>query len=297
MSSAETESQPKRKSLSDCPPLDRAVRKIDQISTLPHVALRVMEIAGDPESAAVDLKAAMENDASLSARVLRYVNSSAVALRSRIGNLQQAIAYLGAKVIRNLAMTAAVSELFEGQDSIGTYSRSELWRHLVSVGVCARMVAVKANFDNAEDVFLAGLLHDVGIILEDQYQHEKFVKMIATLDDERTLCDVERHLLGFDHAMLGQELGHLWGFPEPVLAAIRYHHMSVNYRGAEINTVRCVEVANLVCTLKGCPSVGRKLVRFSKPAFAALELTPDDMIALNQEFEAELEKNSGLFQI
>ena len=279
------------------PALGRVARQIEEISTLPQVALRVTEVANDPNSEAADLKRVMESDAALSARVLRYVNSSAYALRVKITNLQHAIAYLGTKLIRNLAMTAGVSELFRENGTIGPYCRSELWRHLVSVGVCSRMIAKRLGLADFEDMFLAGLLHDIGIILEDQYLHDGFSQVVHSLQEDRTLADTERSHLGFDHSALGGQVGQLWGFPEAVRAAIRYHHMSVNYRGDHIDTVRCVEVANLICTLKGITSVGLKLVKFSRPAMAGLSLTRDDLASLVEELDQELKSNAALLEM
>ena len=97
-----------------------------------------MEVVNDPDSGAAELKDVIETDAALSARILRCVNSSAYATRTEVTSLQQAIAYLGLNQIRNLAVTASVSELFKRDDKIGPYCRSQLWRHLVSVGnLCA----------------------------------------------------------------------------------------------------------------------------------------------------------------
>ncbi len=279
------------------PSLESVVQRIDDISTLPQVALRVMEVANDPNSGAGDLKEVLEGDAALSARVLRCVNSSAYATRAKITNLQQAIAYLGLKQIRNLAMAASVSDLFKKEEKIGPYRRSHLWRHLVSVGICARLIAMRRKLSNFEDVFLAGLLHDVGIILEDEHVHDRFIRMIESLDGKQTLAAAERSHLGFDHTALGQRVAENWRFPEPVTAAIRFHHTSVNYRGEEIDTVRCVDVANLLCTLKGITSVGLKLVKISRPAMEGLSLSKEDVAVLAEDLDRELDQNASLFQM
>ncbi len=275
--------------------LEQVVRRIDEISTLPQVAFRVMEVANDPESGAADLKDVMEGDAALSARVLRCVNSSAYATRTRITNLQQAIAYLGLKQIRNLAMTASVSELFKKDEAIGPYRRSELWKHLVSVGICARLIALRRKLHDFEDAFLAGLLHDVGIVLEDQHAHQAFCRMIRSLNEQKTLTAVEMRELGFDHTQLGEQVAKAWNFPESIVAAIRYHHASVSYRGDAIDIVRCVEVANLLCTLTGASSVGMKLVRLSQPALTGLSLTREDIAVLAADLKEELTQNASLF--
>lgn len=277
--------------------LEDALRRVDEISTLPHIALRVMEVANNPDSGAADLKEVLETDAALSARLLRCVNSSAYALRGKITNLQQAIAYLGMKQIRNLALTASVSELFKTNGTIATYQRSDLWRHLVSVGICARMIAMRLQFRNFEDMFLAGLLHDLGIILEDQHVHEPFAAAITSLEAGTTLCAMEKKYLGFDHTQLGDRVAELWSFPEAVRATIRYHHASSTYRGEHGNVVRCVELANLLCSLKGTPSVGIQLVKFSRQLLASLKIGKSDVAILAQDLGEELTSNASLFQI
>ena len=279
------------------PDLDSVVRRIDEISTLPAVALRLMEVAGDVGSSAADLKEVLESDTALCARVLQCVNSSVYAVRTRITNLQQAIAYLGLQQIRNLAMTASVSEFFKTDAVIGSYARAGLWKHLVSVGICARLIAKRRRMANFEDTFLAGLLHDIGIVLMDQSVHDEFSKVIVSLKGDKTLVQAERELVGFDHTELGERIAREWGFPDAARAAIRHHHASVLYKGNEIDVVRCVEVANLLCTLKGFSSVGLKLVPLSKPAIAGLRLTKEDIAVLIEDLDAEIESNAGLFHI
>lgn len=281
----------------DRPNLDRVVRRVRDISTLPHAALQLVQVANDPRSGASEMKQAMESDPALTARVLRYVNSSAIGLRQRITNLQYAIAYLGVKQIRNLAMTAAVSDLFQQDQALGAYTRLGLWRHLVAVGICARILALRQSMSDFEDVFLAGLLHDIGIILEDQYAHDPFVEMMADAREDRPLTDLEREHLGFDHSRLGEKVADQWKFPEGVRAAIRHHHGSEHYAGDHLRTVRCVEVANLVCTLKGFSAIGLNCLPFSRSAIEGLSLTRDDIQVLSTRLDEELRTSSELFNI
>lgn len=279
------------------PTLAQVVRRVHDIATLPHVALRVMEIANDPNSGATDLKAAMENDPALSARVLKCVNSSAYGIRGQMTNLQHAIAYLGVRQVRNLAMTAAVAKLFVGEAQIGSYQRTALWRHLVAVGIGARLIALRLSFADFEDIFLAGLLHDLGIIVEDQHVPQGFAQVMQALDDGKTLAEVERTYLGFDHTSLGDALAQNWKFPEPVRAAVRYHHVTANCPEEHLHVVRCVELANLLCTAKGISSVGRKLVTFSRQTLEALSFGSDDLVVLSEGLDQELADNANLFEI
>ena len=196
-----------------------------------------------------------------------------------------------------MAMTAIVSELFRKNEKIGPYQRSGLWRHLVAVGLCTRMIALRLKFVNFEDMFLAGLLHDIGIILEDQYFHEPFCQMMLSLDESKTLTEVEHDYLDFDHTMFGGEVAKLWGFPEGVKAPIRYHHTSQCCQQEHINTVHCVEVANMLCTMVGVPSVGMKLVKFNPTAIASLGLDQVDISVLAEDLHQELTTHTTLLNI
>ena len=279
------------------PPFDQVVRRIHEISSLPQVAMRVMQAANDPKAGASELKQVMEYDPALCARVLRCVNSSAYATRVKITNLQQAIAYLGIRQIRNLALTASISNLFKQQGSIGSYNRTALWRHLVAVGLCSRMIAMRSRLSTFEDMFLAGLLHDVGIILEDQHINEAFSAMVRSLKKDTALCDTERRLFGFDHTTLGDGITKSWGFPETVVAAVRFHHGSANYRGPHVQVVQCVETANFICSVKGIASVGINLVQFPRGAIEGLALSKEDVVVLATDLDREVSANESLFQL
>ena len=279
------------------PALADVCKRIREISTLPQVAMRVMEVAGNPDAGAREMKEVMENDVALSARVLRSVNSSAYAVRTRITNLQQAISYLGFKQIRNLAMTASVSRMFQNRKKIGTYSRENLWRHLVAVGICARLLAMRLRLSDFEDIFLAGLLHDCGIVLMDQHAHPSFVAAINALTEGETFPQTERRVFGFDHAMLGGSVAQAWKLPNSIADSIRHHHDASHYRGNYPQMVQCVEVANFLCSLKELTSVGKQLVEFPQATIAAMGLKKEDLVALAQDLDRELEKNQMLSQL
>lgn len=274
------------------------VRRITEISTLPHVALKVIGVAKDPDSGAADLKAVVEADPALGMRVLRMVNSAAYGVRTPVTNLQQAISYLGFNQVRNLALTASVSALFKKKDEkYGTYQRSMLWRHQVSVGVCARLVARRCKLPNFEEAFLAGLLHDIGIIFEDQHLHTRFCRVITEIAEGRTLSEVEKKHLGFDHCMLGAAIADAWRFPTTVRAAIRFHHGAHRYKEEGREIVQCIEAANVICTLKGITSVGKRLVKPPLQTFQAMGFQKEDILILATDLDQELALSESLFEL
>lgn len=279
------------------PTLESVAASVTEISTLPDVALRVMEVASDPASDASDLRRVVESDPALCVRVLRCVNSASYGLRTRISDLNQAVSYLGFNQIRDLAITATVSDLFRGSGPILSYDRRNLWRHLVATGVCSRMIALRQRIEGHANAFLAGLLHDVGIVLFDQYRHEEFHKVIAGLNASKPLVEFERQIVPWDHTELGWIMGERWKLPEVALAAIRWHHDPSSCPPPHQIVVHCVAVANWVCSSRGISSVGTNLVGIPPGTLAALRLETRDVSVFVEDLDGEIERNQHLFDV
>src|SRR5690606_37763792 len=109
-------------------------------SSLPTVAMRVIDVAGDQSACSDDLLQVVESDPALATRILRTVNSSQFGRRHQVQNLKDAITLLGFKEIRNLALTVYVARQFQDSGTYRNYSRQGLWSHMVAVGNAARMV-------------------------------------------------------------------------------------------------------------------------------------------------------------
>jgi HD-like signal output (HDOD) protein len=279
------------------PALKEAVDQVSEISTLPNVAMRIMEVACDPDAGAQELKTVVEADPTLCVRVLRCVNSPLYGLREEVADLNRAICYLGFNAIRDLAVTATVCELFRSPRSIGTYQRPGLWRHLVAVGICARMIAIRTRLDGFENAFIAGLLHDIGIILADQHRHDEFQRVIHSLSPQKTLPETELEAIGYTHCQLGYLIGKKWLLPSVVLSAIQFHHEPHLCSRTDEAIVHCVSIANLICTLKDITSVGMKLVRLAPQTLEVLQLRKEDLRVMGEDLDHEIALHENLFEI
>ena len=278
--------------------LESLVDRILEISSFPHVATRVLEIMNNSDSSVKDLQEVVECDPALVSRILRTVNSSAYATRTRVDSIHRAISLLGFNEIKNLTLTASVTALFRQDALIGTYSRSALWKHLVCVAVTARFIAARSGLARFDEAYMSGLLHDIGLILLDQHLNEAFTKMVSTVSTNRPTIDVEREMLGFDHASVGAGVAKKWGFPPCIVEAIRCHHDSESCDAEHQEVVRAVEIANFLCSRKGITSVGLHNVR--PPAgstFSALSIGRDDLAVLWKDLDDELRKAQELCEI
>ena len=254
--------------------IKRLFSRISEVSTLPTVAVKIIEVANDPTTGAEDLLGAVQFDTALAARIMRTVNSSYYSMQNKVADLKLAITLLGFKEIRNLAMTAYIAQLFKKGSGHGTYTREGLWNHMIGVGIVAQLVADTCQRVPPREAYLAGLLHDLGLILEDQYLNKPFCQVIDLLAEDTPLRDVERKVMGFDHTELGEYVASQWSLPRHLTATIRYHHAPLEYEGEHRDMVFVVALADFFCTVKGVTQLGvRNMQMPTSEIFAALGLS------------------------
>src|SRR5213595_650313 len=164
--------------------LERLFARIGEVASLPAAAEKVLRITDNENADADELCEAIQNDPVLVARILRRLNSSYYALSQKISDLKTAIGLLGLREIRNLALTVFVSRVFEGGAIYGTYNRENLWSHCVGVAVASRLVARVCGLSGCEEAYIAGLLHDLGLILLDQTLSRHFHKLIDSINEQ-----------------------------------------------------------------------------------------------------------------
>ena len=236
--------------------LEQLFARIGEVSSLPTAAVRIINIVNDETSSANDLIEAVESDPSLAVRVLRTVNSTFYSVRNRVGNLKTAVALLGMKEVRNLALTVHVSRLFVAPGDYRTYRREGLWRHLVAVAATSRLIAEVSDAAPRDEAYVAGLLHDIGLILLDQHLRRQFKNVLDAIEHCPSTLVAERSILSFDHCELGQFVARRWNLSEAVSAAAGFHHEPERYTGPHRNMVNVVCVANYLCTRSDISSLG-----------------------------------------
>ncbi|MCZ7626171.1 MAG: hypothetical protein C3F12_12290 [Candidatus Methylomirabilota bacterium] len=280
------------------PALDELIGSVREISTIPQIALRIIDVVNNPRSTGADLEMVVGSDPSLAARILRTANSAAYGLRRPVKTIAWAINVLGTNEVRNLAVTALIAERFKGDVVVGSYTRKGLWRHMVCVGLAARLVASRAGLRTFSEAFLAGLLHDVGIALLDQYLHRPFAEVITTLKPGVSLSQAERAQLGFDHAQFGARVAEQWRFPPVILSAIRCHHAPERCSNESQSIAQAVDIANFICTSKGIRSMGASSIAPpSLPTMTALSIDRQGLKVLYDDLDAELAKAHTLINI
>jgi len=200
------------------------------IPTIPEVLARIWQLVDDPRSSASDLEKVVSMEPPLAAKVLRLANSPYYGGRGRIKDVQTAITALGFHTLRNLAICLSVaSSLQRRGSSKSIVDHRALWQHSVAVAVLAREVARAVSLDEPDEVFTAGLLHDLGKFVISLGRPEAYSEVLRRRDAVgMTLLGAESSVLGFDHAAVGAGFAERWHFPERLQELILHHHEDPN---------------------------------------------------------------------
>lgn len=195
------------------------------ISSIERVITEIIRVINDPKSSAKDLKEIIEVDPPLAGKVLQRANSAYYARRRRISEIQQAIILIGFDSVKELALSQKVYELFADDITIYGYSRIDLWKHSIAVALLAKMIYRREFGQRGDNAYAAGLLHTLGIIVEDQFLHDDFIQILKHSRHEgKNLIELEMEMFGFHHADVAKAVLNSWDLPDELVAAIGYHY-------------------------------------------------------------------------
>jgi HD-like signal output (HDOD) protein len=225
-----------------------ALRKVTNISTLPEVTAKIVATVEDPKSTAASLHKIVAHDPALATRILKVVNSAFYGLPGQIGSVERAIVLLGLNAIKNIAVATSLGQLFRSVKLCEGFTAKDLWTHCIAVGVTARELARQMKVPIADEAFLAGLIHDTGLLVSLQVWPDKLKLACETAQKtERDFCEIEREIVGVDHQQLGQGLAELWKFPRSCQLVSGYHHQPIALSDNNRLLVTLVFVADTLC--------------------------------------------------
>ncbi|NVM03080.1 MAG: HDOD domain-containing protein [Candidatus Helarchaeota archaeon] len=222
-----------------------------EISSIKHTVMELIKIIDNPSSSAKDLKNIIEIDPPLTAKLLKLTNSAYYGFRRKISEIQEAIVYIGFDDVKELALRQKVCELFESNDYLFGYTRISLWKHSVAVALCSKLIYRREFRERGENIYATGLLHDIGVIVLDQFLHPRFVDILKKSKNEKNnLVNTESALLGFNHADIGAAIAKDWGFPDEMVKAIRNHHNLDSVIDEYTKSTLTTYIANYICQTK-----------------------------------------------
>ena len=224
------------------------------ISSIKSSLSAIVRVINDPRSTVKELKEVILLDPPLAAKVLKTANSAyySRSFTRVFTDIEQAIIWMGSEIIKELALGQKVCEVFDRDEKIETYSRRSLWKHSIAVAMMAKMIYRKEFGMKGENAYVAGLLHDIGIIAEDQFLPEAFKTILRLSTDQNVnMCRAEVQILGYDHTEVGEAILASWGLPAELTTTIGSHHNPLESRPEYSIIAAALYASDLICQERG----------------------------------------------
>ena len=217
------------------------------LPSLPAVALRVIDLTADVNVSLKELSRTIQNDQGLSAKILKTVNSSFYGLRQRCATIDKALVMLGLSPVKSLALGFSLVDSIHDPSHEGEFDYVAYWRRGLYSAIAGRIIADRAGFEFADEVFLGALLQDVGMIAMYTALGGEYVGVLKQAGaDHRSLVKHELQALDLQHPEVGAMLVQRWKLPDELVMPVKYHERPGAAPGGCVDHVRCVGLGNLV---------------------------------------------------
>ncbi|MCF7935965.1 MAG: HDOD domain-containing protein [Synergistales bacterium] len=206
------------------PGLNELVLQEVRLVSYPAIYFQIKDVLESPLSSASHIADVVSKDSSLSARLLKLVNSSFFGFRKRIESITRAVAIIGSRELTTLALGVAAVRTF-GEVPSGLLDMQTFWRHSIAVGVFARILASFRKIPERERMFVGGLLHDVGRLVLLRRAPKQMLSVIREARGSgRPMQEIELDRFGYSHAQVGAALLREWKIPDTLVELVRRHH-------------------------------------------------------------------------
>lgn len=272
---------------------DEVRTRVRRLPPLPQ-AVQELRAALADEATGIDRVAVIVGaDPALTMAALRVANSAFYSSPGRIATLRDAIQVLGLSTFASAVTTAAIVGCL-GTDACPGFDVQGSWRHAVATALSSQLLA-GARGQDGETAYVSGLLHDVGRLVLATHFSTSYAATLARLDDDDAMpLDVEREMLGIDHAEVGAMVASHWHLPTPIVEAIRRHHDVAGDAGHALLDV--VHVADNVTYALGMAGTADEIVPpLSAEAWRRIGLLPAGLQTLFAQVEARMKGFGGGF--
>lgn len=230
------------------PEIRKALEFCHNLPSPPGIALKVLELARDPDVDLVSLSRLVAKDPALASRLLRASNSALFAQRRRSANLRQAMVVIGLNAALTLALSFSLSDTLQQADHKNVRF---VWQRALISASAARLLAEHVGLHDPEELFLAALLQDIGVLALDAAIPERYAAILIRFQNHDTLLADERQLLDTDHGIVGSWLMRRWGLPERIAMTANAVHVT-EYSQLDVTDkqfTHCIAIAGKISDL------------------------------------------------
>ena len=272
--------------------------KRTELPTLPVVVDNILSTAKEERSSAKDLAYFIDKDQAISNKILRLANSAYYGLMKEVNSISRAIAIIGFNEIIGLTIGMSIFSAFRQKDLHGIFGMKDLWLHSIGCASAAKEIAKKNDSIVAEQIFLTGLLHDMGKVIFAVYFPTEYRTVLEDAIKSQTLLyHKEKEILGIDHAMLSGLLMENWHFPDSLLLPSRFHHNSVECPVTYRHHAMIIELADFLCQKAQIGHSGNPVIPKSERISGQLGISLRDMEMIVSELNEQRSKIEEFFEL
>ena len=271
--------------------------KVEAFPGMPATAAKLLPLLDDPDSTPAEVENFVKYDPGLTANILKLTNSAYFGIPAKVSSIKQAVILLGWKRLLQVVTTICMSPLMKKAISGYDLRSGELWRHSIAVAVAAELLVKALKISDADDVFTAALLHDVGKLILGSFVKNDLEQIQAMVTRGISFDVAESMVLGTNHAEVGGQILHKWSFPAELVNAVQWHHDPESCENSCILS-DIVHVANAVGLMTGFGNgeEGIDIEPFG-PVVDRLGLKTNHLEAIAQQTLHELNKLSDLWDL
>ena len=226
------------------------ISKVDAFPILPGATTKLLSLINDPDASVAEIEEILRMDPGLTANVLKLSNSAYFGFPSEIGSVHKAIVLLGAKRLMQLVMTSCVNSVMNKPVPGYDLPPGEMWRHSIAVSVAAEGLIKELNTPEADEIFTAALLHDVGKLVLGEFVKDDIKKIEKIVSKDVSFEAAEQIVFGTDHAQIGAKILESWSLPAEIVSAVRWHH-DPDAADETSTLIDIVHVSNVLCLMIG----------------------------------------------
>lgn len=216
--------------------------------------IQILKLYEDPNVSPRSLEKIIEQDAALTAKILRVAGSSLYGAKSAT-TVGRALSVLGMNTLRSIAISLAYQQILAQKNVGADFDRMAFWRHCLAVGVGAKAMCKFVMPSAADEMYVTGLMHDIGVLTLDRFMPNDLTSAIRRAQNMKiSLFEAENQVLGFNHSDVGGHLAKNWKLSQQLVDAVQYHH-TPERDTQNAFTTEIVSAANFLAYQAGYPSM------------------------------------------
>ena len=279
------------------PKLEAVIKNSKNIPTLPIMAANLLELMKSPDASAKDVTDLISRDQALASRVLRLANSAFYGVPQQVTTLSHAVSILGNYAIQQLALGVSMARRM-GHHNLGPLNKKRFWQYAFGCGLCSTIITKRVSLPGAEEIFVAGLLHDIGYLIIGRHFETELARVIREFRaGAKSMSKLEAQVIGASHCQIGALLMKHWKLPTLFQVAAQYHDAP-----SAAPTLQEGRIAAVVALAEGIYPMQDVVLRLNQgkmvllpTVLKTLHLKVEDCVKIRRDLEVEMKNLEEVF--